>query len=303
MTKRQALLICKELGLNADRLLDMGDGLFSFVKPINITPAMALEWLTKFNTDNRDAKKHYISRIANDIMNDWWNDTHQGIAFRGDGQVSDGNRSGLVLGDGQNRLMGIVRANKPAQIRVFLGLTKSAMLAIDGNAPRTIRVSLGLQGHMITQKRLSALKFFLGGRKGETTGLSPEAVRDAEHTWKDELDFSFATIPPHIKNITAGVRAAIMRAYHVNESNSDIVDKIKAFSKSLVDGLNITSRALTRFRTDLGKQGYGGQGRKAIYAYTEDVLRHYLFDSPNSRLRESAEEVFPLAWENQGELV
>jgi hypothetical protein len=74
---------------------------------LTITPDMAKAMLER-NANNRVIKPTIVKAYSEDIMNDAWKTTHQGIAFNSSGE----------LVDGQHRLSAIVMANKPVNMLV-----------------------------------------------------------------------------------------------------------------------------------------------------------------------------------------
>ena len=273
MNRRNAEALAADLGIDLSKytLLDIGEGQWTFNKPIAITAAMAMAWM-KHNTENRSQKSRSIDKMSKDIVEGFWHVTHQGIAFR-DEKVSPGENKPpqWVLGDGQNRLRAIISSKKSAKIRLFFGLTKTAMLAIDGGTIRTAKDALTLQGRDVQNKALAALKFFLGGRRGEAN-LGNENMMNNLEKWSEELNFVFGQIPPKVSGITAGVRAVIMRCYHHFKPTSpfadaDVITRLMEFCECLATGTGIKSheKALAKFKTMLtSKQDYGGEGRKAV---------------------------------------
>lgn len=289
MNRAQAEAMCLMLSLPVDKLVDIGCGQWTFNSPIKLSPELAQKWISQFNTENRPPKDRNIEKIVNDIDNSYWHLTHQSIAFRED-LDANGNP---ILGDGQNRLLAIIRSGKAISLRIVLGITKQAMLAIDNNSPRTTLDSIRLVGQSnIRREHISTLKFFLGGRSGEVD-LHAESTIDKINKYKDELGFVFELIPASARcGITAGVRAAIMRAYHNLQKDATQVDKLKSFCAELVSGEGINNPIISKFRTKLLKQDYGGQGRKAIYSYTQAVIFAVLAEK--DRISEKDHDLYPL---------
>ena len=294
MNKKQAVALTKRLGLPESNLLDIGEGMWTFSSPIRVTPDVALEWLDEYNTDNRQTKSRNIDRMKTDLNNGWWHVTHQGIAFR-DEQSPDGLP---ILGDGQNRLQAIVSSGQAASIRVFFGLTKTAMLAIDSGSPRTPKDQLTLQGiQNVHSEHLSTLRFFLGGKKGEAN-RGNEASKNDYAKWQDELNFVFSSIPKKRNTrITAAVRAVIMRAYLNHKNEPEKVNRLKKFCIYLANGMGdgpgtgSKDKLVANFRDKLKDQNYGGQGRKILYAATEKVIYHILFEPESAKLPKHLDEV------------
>jgi len=102
---------------------------------LNITPAMAKAMLEK-NVLNRDLSERAITNWSTQMQENDWQVTHQGIAFFDDG----------TLADGQNRLMAILRVNKPVPFLVTTGLPKSAAMAIDSGRKRSLIDGIKISG-------------------------------------------------------------------------------------------------------------------------------------------------------------
>lgn len=71
------------------------------IKQVEVTPAIAREWLKK-NTQNRPLRKIYISKMAEAMKRGEWKTTHQAIA------MADGR-----LLDGQHRLLAFLESGLP----------------------------------------------------------------------------------------------------------------------------------------------------------------------------------------------
>jgi hypothetical protein len=111
---------------------------------IEVTPKLAKQWL-RHNVKNRKLREDTMNGYARDAHAGNWLVTHQGVAF------DDEHR----LIDGQHRLHGIVRADKPAVMMVTFGLSSkpngnglTVMDVVDGNAPRSVANVLELQHGM-----------------------------------------------------------------------------------------------------------------------------------------------------------
>ena len=271
MNKSQAVKLCVELGLDSSKLVNIGDGMFTLTSPASISASVANAWLKERNTENRKPKSTVVSRVKNDIVEGCWHVTHQGIAFRDDG----------ILGDGQNRLFGIVHSGKSAKVRIFFGLTKEAMLAIDSNAPRTSTDTINLdRGEgFITAKKVSVLKFFIGGYKGALKGISSELLIQQYELYQEELDFVINQRLMDRKFLTAPVIAVIMRAYYNVKNDAEMTDKLVTFCEWISTGKEISSSKISKFRDEcLIKQNYGGQGRKAVYTETQKILYGFMYN-------------------------
>lgn len=123
-----------------------------------ITPAKAAQYL-KSNDGNRPLKEAVVRRFARALNAGHWRETHQGIAFNGDGRLLDG----------QHRLTAIVRTGVPARIMVSRGLSSDAFLVIDTGANRSVPDHLSLMGYSNTNvlARVLLLQFIYDSQKGD----------------------------------------------------------------------------------------------------------------------------------------
>lgn len=113
-----------------------------------ITPKQAATWLAQLNEgiedgvcQQRKPSKWHVEEMAADIVRDSFGLTHQAIAF---------NEQGHLI-DGRQRLMAIVRANKPLKLAVATnvpsahqnGVLINTLDLIDTHRPRTLQQSWG----------------------------------------------------------------------------------------------------------------------------------------------------------------
>src|SRR5690349_10765443 len=101
------------------------------MKMMLVTPQKAAKWLQS-NTKNRDVSSAHVDRMAEDMTNEKWLLTHQGVAFNCDG----------TLLDGQHRLMAIVKSGTSQWMCVTNGLPVESVSAIDDHRKRSVRDSL-----------------------------------------------------------------------------------------------------------------------------------------------------------------
>jgi hypothetical protein len=110
-----------------------------------IWPQEAAEILQTKNTTNRKISELFVNKLANDIVNDAFLLTHQGIAFDVDGNLLDG----------QHRLAACVKANKPIKILVTTevqrvhsvnGIQLNSFEIIDSGKTRTVAQMLNIGG-------------------------------------------------------------------------------------------------------------------------------------------------------------
>lgn len=94
-----------------------------------ITPEMAIALLSRALV-NRRLDQGQVDFLADSILREEWQLTHQGIAL--DGSLE----TGLLL-DGQHRLNAIVKAGVPVWIYVFEGLARAAFPVLDTGKRRS----------------------------------------------------------------------------------------------------------------------------------------------------------------------
>ena len=87
---------------------------------IRITPQIAQGFL-ETNHNNRNISERLVKKYSQDMLNNQWTTTHQGIAFYEDG----------TLADGQHRLFGIVRSGCTVTMHVTYGLKREQAINID----------------------------------------------------------------------------------------------------------------------------------------------------------------------------
>lgn len=100
-----------------------------------ITPEIAMEYLSH-NVHNRHIINKRVDEFVRRIQNGEFMLTHQGIAFRDDG----------VLRDGQHRLLAVVKSGIPVSMQVTRGLPDDAILAVDRGESRTVRDVITISG-------------------------------------------------------------------------------------------------------------------------------------------------------------
>lgn len=100
--------------------------LFPRTDVINVTPAIAKEWLTR-NTHNRRMRAAKVSEFARDMQAGNWAMNGETIKFSVDG----------TLLDGQHRLSAIVKAGITVELLVVTGLDAATQHTMDVGAKRT----------------------------------------------------------------------------------------------------------------------------------------------------------------------
>lgn len=113
-----------------------------------VTPEMAREWLAK-NNNNRPINRARVALLKDQISNDTFLFTHQGIAFYG--QFDE-------LADGQHRLAAIAEGEKGVEMMVTWGLERETVHGIDRGRPRSITNVLNFMGMALSQSQTAACR-------------------------------------------------------------------------------------------------------------------------------------------------
>lgn len=102
---------------------------------LKITPGVARLILDNLNSANRPKKTLKIALFAHDIATDNWALTGDTLKF-----------STLYLRDGQNRLEGCCKANKPFTTHAVFGLDDRIFAMLDRGKPRTVADAFAIDG-------------------------------------------------------------------------------------------------------------------------------------------------------------
>lgn len=113
-----------------------------------VTPEMAREWLEK-NKNNRPINKPRVDLLRQQIAEDKFVLTHQGIAFYGDFDE---------VADGQHRLAAIASGDKAVEMMVTWGLSRDTVHAIDRGRPRSVTNVLNFVGLSMSQSQTASCR-------------------------------------------------------------------------------------------------------------------------------------------------
>lgn len=262
---------------------------------VEMTPEFAQQLLDKNHPDNRKPKSSRITQYLRDIDAGLWKLTHQPIAQCEDGYTIDG----------QNRLAAIVRSGRAVPVVFVTGVPRDGILGADCGATRNVADAARISGKALPHGSLGyssvARRMAIGLEKHKSTMTIQETLAFiAAH--KDALEFAFTLMPKNVRMLTqASVRAVIARAWYKRMSRS----RIREFAEVYLTGLcgnNKTDTAAIRLRNwildTMGtRRGANRPNAKTIYAKTAVALSHFLNFQPVESLRETSEELFPLAEE------
>lgn len=129
--------ISDDLGAPMDRIRRFIENPPETSRVFEITPDMAKQILTEFNTGNRTKKPVAIAKYADYMANDEWALTGDTLKF------SDLGR----LRDGQNRLMACARSGVPFRTHIVFGVPDSAFDVMDQGRNRSGADILSIAGY------------------------------------------------------------------------------------------------------------------------------------------------------------
>ena len=120
---------------------------------MQVTPEMARQWLAN-NHGNRNFSYENITKYAADMKSGAWKINGEGIRFRADG----------TLVDGQHRLKAILAANVPVWMSVTTGIPTEEATLYDRGRPRSTTntlVMMGLDPQVVGSKGVAVAKLYL----------------------------------------------------------------------------------------------------------------------------------------------
>ena len=200
---------------------------------ITITPQMAVEWLERHNTTNRDRKPSVVSQYARDLLAGRWPVTHQGIAFDWNGELIDG----------QHRLAAIALANVSVQMYVATGLDPLARSVVDTQAKRSVYDAFTLSGRKMDYGSVGPNtaagmwgRMMLGvqTQKGKATRQELLVFSDLYHEAGEWALLEFGKHPRCKSVHVVSVIAAVARAYYAYQAD---LYRLSQFVEVLCTGL------------------------------------------------------------------
>jgi hypothetical protein len=256
-----------------------------------ITPAIAAEWL-KANRSNRNITAPRVDLYVKLIRESKFCLTHQGVAFYEDGD----------LADGQTRLTAIVKAGVPVWMLVTRGLPRSAIHAIDGGRPRTVRDVLHFLGMSLTAQHVAVVRtlwtqYHLQRRKDaqvwDNNAVDTDTFANFAAAVHDAVVFSLpATRAKGLAH--ASYVGAIASAWFTQDR--DMLLRMKHLVASGA-GADSDEQAAIRLRDWLlttQLKSAGVQGRQEIYKRSCTAIRAFLEGRPLAKLYCREDAVFPI---------
>ena len=253
---------------------------------MQITPTMAENWLMNANVRNRKISDAHVARLARDMKEDRWVQTHEAIAFDSNG----------VLLDGQHRLWAIIEADKTIAMNVWFNVAPKARIAIGSGQPRSVVDALRLNGESgdVNANEIAVLRAMLGGYRNPVK-LTVQETAEALDRHSEAIDFAMRYLPSiNVRGIcTAVTRAVLARAFYGTHHQ-----QLAEFGQMLTRGIILDSpaapavAALRQYL--LISQGQSFADRRERYGKTERALMAYLHNEPITKLIPTNREHFPL---------
>ena len=168
-----------------------------FTEIVTVTPDIARR-LLETNKDNRKINEAQVRQIADDIE-------HGRYVLNGETIVLS--KEGL-LNDGQHRLEGVVRANKPIQTAMMFGVDRKSRFTVDMGRARRTSEFLAMQGvvnYVGCAATSSLLTLYLSGAYIDSKEITRQAAIDTYKQSRAEIDDAVSWVRGHKLLRSAGV--------------------------------------------------------------------------------------------------
>jgi hypothetical protein len=252
---------------------------------VEITPAIATDWLDRYNIHNRNVIKSAVAGHARDMTEGDWLFIGDTIRFS---TLPDGR---VYLADGQNRLTGIERSGVPQTYIVVTGLDHDAQTVMDTNRARTFANTLTLdddadgEGPWTDVNRLGALvrRAFMFDRYGRV----PKGGGAANPT-KPELRAYLSAHSARFRSaltVTQAANSALPKlgksgtmvgtAYFIlSRKDQEAADLF--FREMLIKGFGLDDEhPVTHLRRRYGRESVGAIGDDEAFCLTFKTWNHW----------------------------
>jgi hypothetical protein len=256
-------------------------------KQITVTPAMAKNWLSKFNNRNRNVRQSAVDNYATDMAAGKWHMTHQGIAFYADG----------VLADGQHRLLAVVKANVPVKFLVTNGLPQDSGAALDQHARRQLHDAMVIGGlaPWVNRNIVAIARFLMSDLGANTKPRSVSEVADYLNRHQVILQKVDRLVLAKKRHVThSGVLACYVCALLAGEPD----EKLKRFADIMFNGeaSGPTENAPIKLRDYLmtTPTAWVGQSRVETCKRAMRTIKAFCHGQPLSKLVLPGEFMYPI---------
>lgn len=218
---------------------------------VTITPGMAEAYLGK-NLLNRNVSERLVNKYAEDMSNNNWGVTHQGIAFYSDGS----------LADGQHRLLAIVKSRKTVKMMVTSGLKKDTSIDIDAGRPRSMvdGIKIGGLSDWIDARHIAMINLIANPKR-----LSATEVIKWLNGMEDAAKFAVSHLATNKRNLTnSAIHAAVALAHFYGEDPDQLAHFCKVFLSGFPE--NKSDVIIIKLRDDFfNNPNGGGSGKRDRY--------------------------------------
>ena len=250
---------------------------------MNITPAIAKEWLRK-NKLNRNVRKNKVNQYKRDMQNGNWYTTHQGIAFFEDGDLCDG----------QHRLLAIVESGVSVDMQVSFGLERSSAPLVDETSRAVLdRIKIGNLSDWIERKHIAIIKMLM---PSQTKTYSVNEITDFGNKHKDSIIFSANSIKSNRKYLSgASIYSAIAKAFYY-ESQDNLTRFANIYMSGIIDTHDdIAALRLREYLLQNGAQTMRGySARKETELKAQRAIQAFCNKEQISRLHKPTVEIYKI---------
>lgn len=245
-----------------------------------ITPDLAEE-LLKSNIKNRSVSPKLVEKYANDMLNNLWGLTHQGIALYED----------YTIADGQHRLMAIVKSKRPQKMLVTYGLAKEQSVEIDVHRPRSVMdgITIGGFSEWINSRHVAMANFLT-----HPTRLSTQQTVLFLEDIKHSAQFAIEHLASNRRYLTQNIIYAAVCIAHLNGVSPTKLARFCAlYYSGNVEGK--TENAVIRLRDEFmnnTKTGWADRWEK--YLKAQRAIQAFAAGESLSRLVLPREPIYTL---------
>lgn len=254
---------------------------------MEITPEIARVWLLR-NTVNRRVEQDTVNMYARDMQIGAWLLCMVPLCFRPDGS----------LGNGQHRLLAIIKSGIPCFMLVAHNVSPEIIAAMDRGRKRSAADQAHFLGEELTGRQASIARILAFGSFELTGGpaRSYDEIMRAKRRHEDAIDFALSAGEgkSHKKGFSAPMLAVIARAWYTQDRN-----RIAQFLNIIRTGIcqreeDTAAIKLRDFINDVPRSSSGSRTRIAIYQRTESSLWNFLRGVPMTKLYGTEKEMFPI---------
>lgn len=195
------------------------------VEIVNVTPALAREWLSRMDS-NRNVSTPRVEMYARDMKAGKWQLSPEGIQFDTQGQLTNG----------QHRLHAVVKAGVSVQMVVFWDVPASVKATLDTGRVRSaadmIRILLGEKNAALKASVTRMLIRFNYAHLRRASVFSNDEVLSALYQWSDQIHWATSG-PPMSPRLPTPIIAAVAFIHPLDP------EKTTQFRDQLYTGQNL----------------------------------------------------------------